>query len=173
MRLEFDSANNTIALDGDPVSLHCHHYNCGLLKTIEDIPGIDGPALFARTAAEEVFQVFRKRYLNTAGETPPEETLARASELYSFMGFGKIDLARAGARGGVVRASSSYFVTAWLAKYGRRQTPLCHFTCGFITGVLAAVFRTVPEAYRAAETGCMIQGRERCEFLVSRVENGG
>ena len=45
---KFDPDNNIIEFNGSLISLHCHHYNCGLLKTIEEISGIDGGAEAAR-----------------------------------------------------------------------------------------------------------------------------
>ena len=170
--LKFDPDNNIIEFNGALISLHCHHYNCGLLKTIEEIPQIDGHAVIVETAAEEFFVNFRQLLSKELEGVSPANALQEASELYRFMGFGRIDLSELTAHGGVAYADSSYYVTSWLAKYGRRETPVCHFTCGFIAGILGAVFDVTPHTYEVKETQCMMLRNERCEFVVSKKTNG-
>jgi len=170
--LKFDSDHNTIEFNGSLVSLHCHHYNCGLLKTIEEVPLVDGHAVIIESAAEEFFVNF-KQYLSRELEgVSADRALHEASELYRFMGFGRIDLSGLTAQGGMAYADSSYYVTAWLAKYGRRVTPVCYFTCGFIAGILGAIFDVPPHTYEVTETQCIIMGHdENCEFIVSKKRN--
>lgn len=166
--LKFDSAINTMELNGLPVSLHCHHYNCGLLKAIEDIPNVDGHDIFIKTAAEEFFRNFKTYTANELKNLTAEAALKEASELYRFMGFGRLDLSTLTEHGGIVCADSSYYVVAWLAKYGRRSTPVCYLTCGFIGGILGAVFDATPTTYEVKETQCMMLGYDCCEFIVSK-----
>jgi hypothetical protein len=169
----FDSSSNIVTLNGVPVSLHCHHYNCGLLQVIENIPSIDGHDILISTAAEEFCNNF-KRYLDEQMPDCSEaEALHKASELYRIMGLGRIDLSRLGREGGTASSDSSYFVVGWLAKYGRRQDPVCYVTSGFIAGVLAAVYGTPHDAYMVRETGCLVTGSNKCTFTVSGRDNGG
>lgn len=171
--LKFDSERNTIEFNGALISLHCHHYNCGLLKAIEDIANIDGCAVIREAAAEEFFVHFKNILSAACKETSPAEALQEASELYRFMGFGRLDLSQLTAEGGIATANSSYYVISWLAKYGRRDTPVCYFTCGFIAGVLAVVFGGNPDTFAIEESQCMISHHDWCEFRVSRKDNGG
>jgi hypothetical protein len=53
MFVEFDSALNVLKFDGTGVSLHCHHYNCGLVKALEDMEGIDERSIIIQAAREE------------------------------------------------------------------------------------------------------------------------
>ena len=84
---KFDSDKNIIEFNGSLVSLHCHHYNCGLLKTIEEIPGVEGHGIIVETAAEEFFANFKRLLSSNLKNASPEEALQAASELYQFMGF--------------------------------------------------------------------------------------
>ena len=170
--LKFDSDHNIIEFNGALISLHCHHYNCGLLKTIEEMPQIDGRAVIVETAAEQFFVNFKELLSKESKGASPDKALQTASELYRFMGFGRLDLSELAARGGIAYADSSYYVTAWLAKYGRRKTPVCSFTCGFIAGIMGAVFDVTPQAYEVKERQCMMLGHERCEFVVTKKLNG-
>ena len=169
---KFDSDRNVIEFDGSLISLHCHHYNCGLLKTIEEISGVDGHTVIVETAAEEFFANFKQLISRELGAVSLDRALQKASELYRFMGFGSLDLSRLTADGGSAYADSSYYAIAWLAKYGRRETPVCYFTSGFIGGILGAIFDGTPHTYEVKETGCIMLRQDRCEFLVSRRVNG-
>lgn len=164
----FDAVHNVITLNGVPVSLHCHHYNCGLLRVIEDIPGVDARKILIKTAAEEFFDNFSTYLADQKPDCTEVEALQKASDLYRTMGFGRIDLSGLGKDGGTAFSDSSYYVVGWLAKYGRRQNSICYVTCGFIAGVLAAVFRLPPDAYEVQENSCIAAGGESCIFSISR-----
>ena len=166
--LKFNPINNTIHLNGKPVSLHCHHYNCGILKAIEEIPMIDGFKMFVEASSEEFYRNFEPYLSSKSGGVSTEAALKNAAELYHLMGFGKLDLSELNENGGKAYADSSYFVVGWLAKYGRSSTPVCYLTCGFIAGILAAIFNAEPSNYEVKETECMIAGFDYCEFKVSR-----
>ena len=170
--LHFDSSSNILELNGVPVSLHCHHYNCGLLKSIEEIANIDGHAVIVEIAAQEFSEKF-KQFLEQETEVlSPDKALQEASELYRLMGFGRLDLSNLTARGGVAYSDSSYFSVSWLAKYGRRNTPVCYFTCGFIAGILAAIYNVPPDTYEVNETECIILRHDQCKFIVSEKSDG-
>jgi predicted hydrocarbon binding protein len=167
MFLEFDSESNILKLDGIEVSLHCHHYNCGLVKALEEMEGIDARSIIIQAAQEEFYDKFTRYVLNHLSDRTAEEKLKAAAELYRFMGFGRLDLSELNESGGKAFADSSYYVTGWLAKYERRSIPVCHLTCGFLSGVLSAVYEKSIDTYRVEETQCMISGHERCEFLIT------
>ncbi|MEW6291368.1 MAG: hypothetical protein ACOY4W_17480 [Thermodesulfobacteriota bacterium] len=169
---KFDPAHNIITLNGVPVSLHCHHYNCGLLRVIEKFPHIDAHNILIRTAAEEFCQNFKSYFADQQPSCTAADALRLAAVLYSVMGFGKIDLSQLGEEGGTASSDSSYFVVGWLAKYGRRPDPVCYVTCGFIAGILAAVFKNPPDAYEVQEMNCLVTGGDCCAFSVRRRQHG-
>lgn len=166
MLLDFDSESNILKLDGIEVSLHCHHYNCGLVKALDEIEGIDARSIIIHAAQEEFHENFARYILNHLRSAPAGEKLKAAEEFYRLMGFGHIDLSGLGESGGKAYADSSYYVTGWLAKYERRATPVCHLSCGFLGGILSAVYGKPSGTYSIEEAQCMISGRERCEFLI-------
>lgn len=169
--LKFDPDNNIIEFNGTLISLHCHHYNCGLLKTIEEIPNVDGRAIIVEAAAEEFFQNFKQILASESKDISTVKALEEAENLYRFMGFGRLDLSKLTESGGIAYADSSYYVVSWLAKYGRRETPVCCFTCGYIAGILGATFNAAPLTYEVKETQCMMLRHDRCEFSVSKEVN--
>ncbi len=167
MKISFDANSNIILLDGAMVYLHCHHYNCGLIKVLEDIEGIRARDIIVQSAAEEFYTNFSEYIKKYLMEKTDFEKLNAAEDLYRFMGFGRIDLSGVNDKGGMVYANSSYYVIGWLAKYGRRDKPLCYLTCGFLSGVLSAVYLKPLDYYKVIEKHCMITGHSHCEFIVS------
>ncbi|MFZ5995392.1 MAG: V4R domain-containing protein [Thermodesulfobacteriota bacterium] len=163
----FDPNLNIMKLDGVMVSLHCHHYNCGLVKALEEIAEINAVEVFVRAAAEEFYLNFNNYILSLGKDKTDRDKLEATAELYRFMGFGRIDVSRLNESGGRAYADSSYYVVGWLAKYGRRQTPVCHLTRGFLAGILAAIYGGTVDKYKVEENHCMITGCDRCEFTVS------
>ncbi|WP_457572254.1 V4R domain-containing protein [Desulfovulcanus sp.] len=170
--LTFDPDNNILRLNDEPVSLHCHFFNCGLLKALEEIPYIDGLSILREEAAKQFYVNFKKLIERAGQESSPESLLKDAAELYRFMGFGRLDLSKLTRTGGTAWADSSYYVVGWLAKYGKRTSSVCHLTCGFISGIMAAIFDTPLGHYEVEETECMILGSDMCRFTVLEKQNG-
>jgi V4R domain len=167
MFIDFDQNLNIIKLDGVKVSLHCHHYNCGLIKALEEMGGLNAREIFIEAAAEEFYINFKKYILDHLQNKTAREKLTAAADLYRLMGFGRIDLSGLGESGGIAYSDSSYYVVGWLAKYGRRETPVCHLAAGFLSGVLSAVYEGTIGKYNAEEKKCMVIGHDLCEFVVS------
>jgi hypothetical protein len=168
MFIHFDPDVNILKLDGVMVSLHCHHYNCGLVKALEEMEGVDEREIIIQAAAEEFYINFKNYISRHLEGNTAREKLDTAADLYRFMGLGRLDLSLLNEFGGEAYADSSYYVVGWLAKYGRRKTPVCHLTCGFLKGVLAAVYDETLDGYKVEEKGCMITGLDRCKFVVCR-----
>src|SRR4030065_2260789 len=170
MQVSFAPDQNIIKLDGVMVSLHCHHYNCGLVKALEEMEEVNAREIIIRVATEEFYANFNNYISNYLEGKTVREKMDAAADLYRIMGFGRLELSGLNEFGGVVYADSSYYVTGWLAKYGRRKTPVCHLTCGFISGILGAVYGQTVEKYIVEEKHCMITGHDLCEFVVSVVK---
>jgi len=169
MKITFAPDQNILKLDDVMVSLHCHHYNCGLVKVLEEMEGVNARDIFIQAATEEFYINFKNYISNHLKRKTAIEKLEAASDLYRFMGFGRLNLSGLNKSGGIAFADSSYYVIGWLAKYGRRKTPVCHLTCGFINGILTAIYGQALGEYTVEEKRCMITGDDMCEFVVSVV----
>jgi hypothetical protein len=167
MFIDFDPNLNIIKLDGVKVSLHCHHYNCGLIKALEEMVGLNASKIFIEAATEEFYINFKKYILDHLQDKTARERLIAAADLYRLMGFGRIDLSGLNESGGIAYSDSSYYVVGWLAKYGRREKPVCHLAAGFLSGVLSAVYEGTTGKYNVEEKRCMVIGHDRCEFVAS------
>jgi hypothetical protein len=92
--------------------------------------------------------------------------LELTATLYQNCGLGIIHFQKMSARGGRIIGISSHHVIGWLAKHGRRERPGCHFTRGWIAGVMAMIYNRSPGHYQVEEEACKIMGHPQCLFVV-------
>ncbi len=164
---EFAREGHRVFFSGQPFAMHCHHYNINLQKTLEDTLGEEGIQLIFRSAEESGFNNFRNlvhqfSYLRTV-----KSKLEMAAAMYQNYGLGVIHLQNIDMDGGRIISPSSHHVTGWLAKHGRRKTPGCHFTRGWVAGVLAVIFGKPKGHYHMEEMHCKMVGDPECIFQVT------
>jgi len=165
-RSDLAREGHRVFISGQPIAMHCHHYNINLHKTLEDTLGEEGIQLLFKAAEEAGFIGF-KSFLNQYSLIKTiKSKLELAATIYQNCGLGIIHFKNVGSRGGRIVSPSSHHVTGWLAKHGRRQTPGCHFSRGWIAGVMAVIYHRPLGHYVVEEMACkMVQGHE-CVFHV-------
>jgi hypothetical protein len=146
--------------------MHCHHYNINLQKTLEDTLGEDGVQLLFQSAEEASFIGFQS-FLNQYDRLKTiKSKLELAETIYQNCGLGVIHFKKVGPRGGEIVSPSSHHVTGWLAKHGRRETPGCHFSRGWIAGVMAVIYNRPLGYYIVEERTCKMMRNDECVFSV-------
>lgn len=151
--------------------MHCHHYNLNLQKTVEESLGEEGAELLINAAEETSYAGFcafleHHRQLKTI-----KSKIELAATSYQYCGLGVIDFSRIGPMGGTIISPHSHHVTGWLAKYGKRDTPGCLFTRGWIAGILSVLYESSPGTYRVTETHCKMMRDPECVFQVEKKQN--
>lgn len=160
LQLDFDTEQRRRWIAGRETIIHCHHYNSRIQSTIESATAIDGKAIFV-SSAEAVFgQQIRDNIQGTESE---QEKWQFATELFSHLGFGKLDVTELDR--GVVTSPSSHFAEGWMAGFPSRREPVCSLTEGYLQGAYAAI---TGEPVYFREVACQIDGAECCRFEVSR-----
>src|SRR5277367_2359900 len=101
---DYDFVANRLVVGGEPMILHCHHYNVFLQRSIQDAEYIDSAPILVGAAAEVVFAQLTE-LLSQAAEINARKAIVAA--LYRACGFGLIDLGALTDRGGEVRTRSS------------------------------------------------------------------
>ncbi len=161
----YDFANNRLVVGGEPMILHCHHYNCFLQRSIQDAEYIDSAPILVGAAAEVVFA----QLANLLSRTP--EIAARKAiveALYRACGLGLIDLSALTDRGGEVRTRSTHYSIGWIEKFGRSRAPVAFFSTGFLAGALAAIYGLPPSGVQARQTACRSTGADEDVFVLGR-----
>lgn len=163
---ELAREGHKVILSGQPAAMHCHHYNINLQKTIEDNLGHEGIALLLRAAEEASHKSFQHLLEQYSQIKTLKSQLEMASVVFQNCGMGVIHFEEIRKSGGHVVSPSSHHVTGWLAKHGKRDTPGCHFTRGWIAGALEAIYDQPLGFYGVAEDRCKMMRDEKCVFLI-------
>lgn len=163
--LDADHGHRRHVVGGEPMVFHCHHYNTFLQRSIQDASYIDSEP-FLVGAATEVAHAQLTDALEGIEDIPSR--LAAAQTLYSWAGFGSVDLSDLEAGGGTVEAPSSHYVSAWQAKFGTPEGPVDLFTRGWLAGAAAAVFGGERDAYQATEQAGVATEAEIGTYRVDR-----
>jgi len=155
-----------VVISGQPITMHCHHYNINLQKTLEDTLGEEGVALLYRSAEETNYHSLQHLFNQYKKIRSPKSKLEMASMLYQNCGLGIIHFKKVRPHTADIVSSSGHHVTGWLAKHGRRDTPGCHFTRGWIAGALEVIYERPLGFYGVEEKRCKMQRDDQCVFRV-------
>jgi hypothetical protein len=163
---ELNRRDHQVVLSGQPIAIHCHHYNINLQKTIEDTLGEEGILLIYQSAEAAIYNdltalLGQYRELRTV-----KSKLEMAAIVYQNCGLGIIHPQQVRSSGGYIISPSSHHVTGWLAKHGKRDTPGCHFPRGWIAGALAVIYSKPIGHYKVAEKKCKMMRDAECVFYV-------
>ncbi|NRB36989.1 MAG: hypothetical protein HRU20_00815 [Pseudomonadales bacterium] len=122
----------------EPLILHCHHYNNYLQRTIvEDAPYIDSAPFLIGAAAEVSYSQLKAIFTDIEHVTARK---LKAEEIFSWAGFGKIDLSTLSNSGGIMIADITHYSATWVMKFGYSEKPVDFFTTGWVAGALAAIY---------------------------------
>ena len=102
-----------------PYVYHCHHYNLFHDQTIDDALGEEEGTRVRTAAAHNAFRELLAAVFAKAGATTPAERISLASEVFAWMGQGKLSLSVTPG-GGAARSPSLHYGYAWREKYGSR-----------------------------------------------------
>ena len=164
---ELDRNGHRVVISGQAITMHCHHYNINLQKTLEDTLGEQGIELLYRSVEETNYNSLKNLFNHYRKIRTLKSRLEMASLLYQNCGLGIISFKRVRPNMAHIVSTSSHHVTGWLAKHGRRQTPGCHFARGWIAGALEAVYNQSLGYYIVEEKQCKMRCDDVCVFNVS------
>lgn len=164
-----DLERGVVTLGGRRLVMHCHHYNVFLQRTIEEGLKDRAPRLLTAAGMEAGRLLLSGLESDLAPGAPagsPGDVILRAAELLRAHGFGRLDVAGLGERGGAARMERSHYAIGWTSRWGTRATPCCFFVAGFLAGAVAVAGRLAPERVAGRELACLAAGAERCSFAV-------
>lgn len=162
--LEFDADHGVCLLGGEPMILHCNHYNAYLQRTILDPDYIDARPILMQCATASAAAQFKALFASTPDFT---KRLEMAADLFAFSGFGRLDFSAVTAEGGRVSSPSSHYSIAWKNKFGAPKEPVAFFDAGFVAGALAAAIDADPGYFSARQESCIALDAPENQFQVS------
>lgn len=163
---ELGRKGHKVLFSGLPFSMHCHHYNINLHKTLEDTLGGRGIQLLYRSAEESNLVNFTNLFAQYPMIKTQKSKIEMAVTMFQNYGLGVLQFQSVSRVGAHITSPSSHHVTGWLAKLGRRDRGGCHFSRGWIAGFLEALYHQPLGYYRVVETKCKLKRDEACEFIV-------
>jgi hypothetical protein len=153
-------------LAGIPYVYHCHHYNLFHDQTIDDALGETEGLRVRTTAARHAFRELLDAVFAAATATTPAERISLATELFAWMGQGRLSLDVTHA-GGRARSASLHYGHAWREKYGsrvKRDEPTDAVAAGFAAAANELAFDLAADTVAAAEHRCVATRDAECEF---------
>ncbi len=166
VKREIDRRGHHVVLSGRPVAIHCHHYNINLQKTLEDTLGEEGVRLIYQSAEEAIFDDLTALLDQYREIRTVKSKLEMAAIMFQNCGLGIIYPEQVRSSGGYIVSPSSHHVTGWLAKHGRRDTPGCHFSRGWIAGALEVIYSKPIGSFSVKEIKCKMMRDIECIFQV-------
>ncbi len=164
---ELGRMDHQVVLSGQPIAIHCHHYNINLQKTLEDTLGEEGVRLIYHAAEEAVYCSLKTLLAQYREIKTVNSKLEMCAIMFQNCGLGIIHPQTIDGGGGFVVSSSSHHVTGWLAKHGRRDTPGCHFARGWLAGALEAACDRPLGFFSVTEIKCKMMRDKECLFRVA------
>jgi hypothetical protein len=161
----YDFAASRLVVGGEPMIIHCHHYNVFLQRSIQDAEYIDSAPILVGAAVEVVFAQLTE-LLSQTPDIPARKAIVEA--LYRACGLGLIDLGALTDRGGEVRTRSTHYSIGWREKFGRSRAPVDFFSTGFLAGALAAIYNLPAADMQARQTACLSTGATEDVFVLGR-----
>ena len=152
-----------------PYVYHCHHFNLFHDQTVEDAVGMEeGYAIKARAAQRASWQLLTA-LVQAVGAQTPAERLQAASELFSWMGQGRLEW-QADSGGGAAKGSHLHYSFSWREKYGsriKRNFPIDAFAAGFAAAATEVAFGLGAGALQANEGACFACRENACDFTLA------
>jgi hypothetical protein len=152
-----------------PYIYHCHHYNLFHDQTIDDALGEVEGTRMRTTAAHNAFRELLGAVFAKSGATTPAERISLASELFAWMGQGKLSL-NVSAAGGAARSASLHYGYAWREKYGarvKRTEPADAVAAGFAAAATELAFDLPSDSIAVAEHKCIAARDAECELALT------
>ena len=163
---ELDRDGHRLVFSGQTFAMHCHHYNINLQKMLEEALGETGVALLYDAAEKASFHNFEYLFARYDQIKTLKSKLEMVAIMYQNCGLGILHFRQIGPDGGILSSPASHHVTGWLAKHGRRETAGCHFSRGWIGGVMSALFGKPTGYYDVRESSCKMKRDRECVFEI-------
>ncbi|MEP4095196.1 hypothetical protein [Reichenbachiella sp.] len=162
---------NTYEFSEEPLILQSEYFNIKILKAVEELGGkIDLKPILTGSAQSLAYTQFSK-YFKSRQTLTVEEKKKFVEHYLAHCGFGKISLRSISNKGGHAEMLSDHYASAWVKYFGKRSTDqpgVGYFICGFLCGVIEAIFDVPPGTFDSKQTKCISKGDDKSRFEAFR-----
>lgn len=165
---KFDPNRKRHYLNNFLTVLHCHHYATLFTQLALDAKDLVDGTQILKESVEDVFFEVLSDYYKKNGVTDTKERMNIASQMFSAVGMGKMDIVSGENNGGEIDMPLTYVDEGWVKKWGTYKEPVNFIGAGYVCGMFAAVFDKPPRTYKVTETQSRVMGAEKSHFKVTR-----
>lgn len=163
---------NTYEFSHEPLILQSEYFSIKILKAVEELGGkIDLKPILTSSAQSLAYSQFSKYFKSRRTVMTVDEKKKLVEHYYAHCGFGKISLKSISNKGGYAELVTDHYASAWIKYFGQRAANLPgvgYFTCGFLCGVIEAIFEVPPGTFDSKQTKCISKGDDRSRFEAFR-----
>lgn len=169
LKHDFDPERCRHSLGGTQIVFHCHHYITLSLRLAQELGFADGRQIMRDSTEDAIAPVLRKIFADH-GAVDTQTRLSLASQYFSYIGLGKMEVEEATPDGGILRFPYSHVDQGWVAKWGRSEEPINYVAEGFASALFASVFDQPPRSYMAKQNGSIAMGHDETVVETRRSE---
>ena len=165
---KFDPDRERHYLNNFLTVLHCHHYATLFTQLAQDAKELVDGTKILKESAEDVFFEVLADYYRRNRVTDTKERMNIASQMFSKVGMGKMDIVSGDDNGGEIDMPIAYVDEGWVKKWGKYKEPVNFIGVGYVCGMFAAVFDKPVRTYNVTETQSRVMGAEKSHLKVTR-----
>jgi hypothetical protein len=152
-------------VNGVTTVLHCHHYATLYCQLAEDAGMVNGKALMAK-AAEYAFLPLLADYFTQHGVTGTDDRIRLVEEYWRMNGMGTLEFDCLGWMSATAVMAHSHVDEGWIAKWGKRGTPVNFIAHGYLAAAVAAIYGQPAGSYTVQETQSIVAGASESRFAI-------
>jgi predicted hydrocarbon binding protein len=164
---KFDPKRKRHYLNNFLTVLHYHHYATLFTQLALDAKDLVDETQILKETIEDVFFEVLSGYYKKNGITDTKERMDIASQMFSAVGMGKMDIVSGDDNGGEIEMPLAYVDEGWIKKWGKFKEPVNYIGAGYVCGMFAAVFDKPLRTYNVTETQSRVMGADKSHFKVS------
>ena len=153
-KYEYDKEHCNIAIGGEMMTFHCHHYLTSLQKTLYDAEYMDGFMMMASCSADSVYY----QLSNLCQDLDINDSKKVAQDIYKTFGNGLIDLTAMDENGAKIKTTKSILSKTWMIQFENSDRPVDPYATGFIAAAYAVIYKKELKDLNISQTTEMASG---------------
>lgn len=157
---KFNSKSKRHFLNGIESVYHCHHFTVLYTQLALDAGETE---LLKSTAEDSFYKVLNKYFAeNNIAET--KDRVEVASQYYSTMGLGIIEVDFIGDFSAKIISTNSHVEQGWIKKWGKFDKSINYIGCGYVSAMLSAILGEPIGKFNTFETQSIVKGSKQTIF---------
>ncbi len=158
---EYNPLTNRHFLNGVQTVYHCHHFTTLYTQLALDA----GETNLLASVSEESFFKLLSDYYAENNISKINERILIATQYYSALGLGVIEVENLGAFSATINSSNSHIEEGWVSKWGTYDKPINYIGCGYVSAMMSAILDKPIGTYGTHEIDSIVMGSKKTIFM--------